>query len=202
METLRDNPKVSPEQAQRFYDIIDVEAERLEHLINDILSLSEAEQGKIKNISRFDLSELIDEVIVLLDDQASDKKVCVYTEDSLPECLPVEAEADRIKQILINLIDNAIKYNKEGGKVSVTAYRLNPQRVQIVVKDNGPGIAPEAQKRIFERFYRVDTGRSRSLGGTGLGLSIVKHIAQLYGGEATVESEPGKGSSFIVTMNI
>lgn len=84
METLRDNPKVSPEQAQRFYDIIDVEAERLEHLINDILSLSEAEQGKIKNISRFDLSELIDEVIVLLDDQASDKKVCVYTEDSLP----------------------------------------------------------------------------------------------------------------------
>lgn len=84
VETLRDNPKVSPEQAQRFYDIIDVEAERLEHLINDILSLSEAEQGKIKNISRFDLSELIDEVIVLLDDQASDKKVCVYTEDSLP----------------------------------------------------------------------------------------------------------------------
>lgn len=202
VETLHDNPKVSPEQAQRFYDIIDVEAERLEHLINDILSLSEAEQGKIKNISRFDLSELIDEVIVLLDDQASDKKVSVYTEDSLPECLPVEAEADRIKQILINLIDNAIKYNKEGGKVSVTAYRLNPQRVKIVVKDNGPGITPEAQKRIFERFYRVDTGRSRSLGGTGLGLSIVKHIAQLYGGEASVESEPGHGACFTVTMNI
>lgn len=202
VETLRDNPKVSSEQAQRFYDIIDVEAERLEHLINDILSLSEAEQRKIKNIARFDLSELIDEVIVLLDDQASDKKVSVYTEDSLPECLPVEAEADRIKQVLINLVDNAIKYNKEGGKVSVTAFRLSPQKVQIVVKDNGPGISPEAQKRIFERFYRVDTGRSRSLGGTGLGLSIVKHIAQLYGGEARVESQPGHGSSFIVTMNI
>lgn len=202
VETLRENPQVSPDKAQRFYDIIDVEAERLEHLINDILSLSEAEQGKIKNISRFDLSELIDEVIVLLDDQASAKKVSVFTEDSLEECLPVEAEADRIKQVLINLIDNAIKYNQEGGKVSVTAYRLNPRKVEIVVEDDGPGISPEAQKRIFERFYRVDTGRSRSLGGTGLGLSIVKHIAQLYGGEAIVESEPGQGSRFIISMEI
>lgn len=201
VETLS-NKDIPPEQLQRFLDIISVEAERLEHLIDDILSLSETERGKIKGISAFDLSELIDEVIVLLDEQASEKRISIYTEDSLPLVLEVEAERDRLKQVLINLIDNAIKYSQEGGKVAVSAYRLSERFVQITVEDDGPGISKEAQKRIFERFYRVDTGRSRSLGGTGLGLSIVKHIAQLYGGSAEVESVPGEGSRFVITMRI
>lgn len=201
VETLS-NKDIPPEQIQRFLDIISVEAERLEHLIDDILSLSETERGRIKGVSSFDLSELIDEVIVLLDEQASEKRISVYTEDSLPPVLEVKAERDRLKQVLINLVDNAVKYSQEGGKVAVSAYRLSDTLVQITVEDDGPGISKEAQKRIFERFFRVDTGRSRSLGGTGLGLSIVKHIAQLYGGTAEVESVPGEGSRFVITMKI
>lgn len=202
IETMHDSKDLGQEQAQHFLNIMDVEALRLESLIDDILSLSEVERGKVKEITSFDLNELIDEVIVLLDDQASTKKIAVFTAVDNPECLTVRAERDRIKQVLINLVDNAIKYNENQGKVSISAQRLSDQVVQIIVEDNGPGIDLEAQARIFERFYRKDAGRSRNKGGTGLGLSIVKHIAKLYKGEARVVSEPGKGSKFIVTMAI
>lgn len=202
IDTLQNREHVTPGQTNRFLEIMDVEAQRLEVLINDILSLSEIESGRIRHTISFDLSELIDEVIVLLDEQASEKKIALYTSEEMPERLMVRAERDRIKQILINLTENAIKYGKKGGTVELGAKWLYDGRVQISVKDNGPGIPKEAQKRIFERFYRVDSSRSRDLGGTGLGLSIVKHIAQLYHGEATVESTPGQGSTFFVRLKI
>lgn len=202
IDTLRHVQDISPEQTEHFLNIMDKEAIRLEDLIDDILSLSEIEHGKVKTVSAFDLSELIDEVIVLLDEQASAAHVSVFTADDMPDRLMVHAERDRIKQILINLVDNAIKYNdQEQGRVQISARRQGDY-VTLVVNDNGPGISPEAQKRIYERFYRVDTGRSRSLGGTGLGLAIVKHIAQLYNGTAELESEVGKGASFKVTLQI
>lgn len=202
IETLRNSQELSREQTTRFLDIMDVEAQRLESLIDDILSLSEVERGKIKEISSFDLNELIDEVIVLLDDKAVSKQVSVYTAEDNPETLMIKAERDRIKQILINLVDNAIKYNNEHGHVVIFAQRLKNGLVQILVEDDGPGIEESALPRIFERFYRQDKGRSRDRGGTGLGLSIVKHIAQLYNGEARVESKVGEGTRFIITLEV
>ncbi|MDO5016083.1 MAG: ATP-binding protein [Eubacteriales bacterium] len=202
IETLRNSKDITREQATRFLDIMDVEAQRLENLIDDILSLSEVERGKIKEITSFDLNELIDEVIVLLDDKAVSKQVSVYTAEDNPETLMIKAERDRIKQILINLVDNAIKYNNEHGHVVIFAQRLKNGLVQILVEDDGPGIEESTLPRIFERFYRQDTGRSRDRGGTGLGLSIVKHIAQLYNGEARVESKVGEGTRFIITLEV
>lgn len=228
IETLRSKQDLELETVQHFINIIDVEAERLEYLINDILFLSAIENDATdRHITDFDLSELIDEVVVLLDDYAHDNKVYLLPEldDSV---LNVRADRDRIKQILINLIDNAIKYNEEGGKVWITvrdateseqyaaeadeaeisysdADRCAIPRLRMIVltvRDTGLGIPADQLERLFERFYRVERSRSRELGGTGLGLSIVKHIARLYQGYATVESTLGEGSTFRVFLRI
>ncbi len=202
IETLRQGAYKKPELVERFIDIIDIEAERLHKLINDVLILSEIESEQEDNeLESFDLRELIDSVIVLLDEQAAAKKVSLITDDD-EKPLMVTASRFRMKQILINLIDNAIKYNRPNGRVFISAVRDLHNYVTLRVRDTGVGIAPEHQDRIFERFYRVDSGRSRELGSTGLGLSIVKHIAQLYGGLATVHSEPGTGTEFNVRLCI
>lgn len=202
IETLRHGAIDKPVVARRFLDIIDVEAERLHKLISDILVLSEIEDMRgEQDRESFNLNALIDDVTVLLDESASQRHVSIVPETG-DETLMVSASPYRIKQILINLIDNAIKYNHDGGRISVSANRTAPGRVELRVSDNGPGIAPEHLERIFERFYRVDTSRSRELGGTGLGLSIVKHIAQLYGGSARVESKIGQGTTFIIELMI
>lgn len=202
VETLRTGAYRKPEIAERFLEFIDIESERLHQLIQDILTLSEIEdQEHETNAQTFDLSALLDAVAVLLDEAAEEARVSLIV-DAPPEPLLVKANPDRIKQILINLVDNAIKYNKPGGKVTIGAKRQPDHRVRLVVSDTGMGIHPDQQKRIFERFYRVDKSRSRDQGGTGLGLSIVKHIAQLYHGYATVESQPGEGSIFTVVLDI
>jgi len=202
IETLRHGAIDNPAVARRFLDIIDIEAERLHQLISDILALSEIEELKEdKDRQTFDLHALIDDVVVLLDDMASSRKISLVPETD-ESALMVSANPHRIKQILINLIENAIKYNRDGGRVEICTRRLANGKLELRVSDTGPGIAPENQERIFERFYRVDTSRSRELGGTGLGLSIVKHIAQLYGGTARVESKIGQGATFIVELAI
>lgn len=202
IETLRRGAINDRTVADRFLEIIDIEAERLHQLINDILVLSEIETVKEEqNFEKFDLNELIDDAVVLLDDLAGERRVSLVVEHDLQR-LEVAASRQRIKQILINLIDNAIKYNHEGGKVFVSALRLESGQVELKVRDTGPGIAPEYLDRIFERFYRIDRSRSREMGGTGLGLSIVKHIAQLYHGYARAESEPGEGTTFTVVLDI
>lgn len=202
VETLRAGAINKPEVADRFLEFIDIEAERLHQLIRDILILSEIEEVKQESDrQRFDLYALIDDVAVLLDDTATQAHVSIRVDDAV-EPLTVEANPGRIKQILINLIDNAVKYNKSGGTVSVHAERLPDGQVLISVQDTGVGIEREHQDRVFERFYRVDKSRSREMGGTGLGLSIVKHIAQLYGGYAKVDSKPGEGATFSVYLKI
>ena len=123
-------------------------------------------------------------------------------ENDEPVRLDVRADPDRIGQMLVNLLDNAIKYNRKDGSVWVWAERGRDGRVKLHVKDTGIGIAEEQKSRIFERFYRVDAGRSRETGGTGLGLSIVKHVAMLYKGNVRIESASGEGSEFIVTLDI
>lgn len=201
VDTLRSGNIKDPAVQGRFLEIIDIETERLHQLISDILQLSEIEgmEGELE-LQKFDLSVLLDDVATLLDDKATERKVSIIVEDS--EVLPVLASKYRIKQILINLVDNAIKYNKTGGRVYIRATREPDQMIAIRVKDTGKGIPAEYQPRVFERFYRVDKSHSREMGGTGLGLSIVKHIAQLYDGTASVESEEGVGSQFTVRLRI
>jgi len=201
VETLRNGHIKDPAVQERFLEIIDIEVERLHQLISDILELSEIEgmEGELE-LQKFDLSTLLDDVATLLDDKATDSNVSIIVEDC--EQLPVLASKYRIKQILINLVDNAIKYNRVGGKVYIRATREPDRMIVIRVKDTGEGIAPEHLPRVFERFYRVDKSHSRQMGGTGLGLSIVKHIAQLYAGTATVESIEGAGSTFTVRLRI
>lgn len=202
IETLREGAINNPEVAGRFLEIIDIEADRLHRLISDILVLSEIEEMKEdRERENFDLNALIEDVTVLLDEAATRKNISILAEDT-ESPLTVSANRFRIKQVLINLADNAIKYNREKGKITIHAWRLNDSTVRIQVHDTGYGILPEHRERIFERFYRVDKSRSRAQGGTGLGLSIVKHIAQLYDGQAKVESEPGKGSTFTVDLKI
>jgi len=201
VDTLRNGNIDDPAVQERFLEIIDIEAERLHQLISDILQLSEIEGMEPDlELQKFDLSALLDDVATLLDDKATERHVSIIVEDC--ENLPVLASKYRIKQILINLVDNAIKYNKPGGRVYIRATREPDKMVAIRVKDTGEGIPAEHLARVFERFYRVDKSHSREMGGTGLGLSIVKHIAQLYDGTAVVESQEGVGSTFTVRLHI
>ncbi len=198
VETLRNGAINDPGVAGRFLEIIDIEAERLYTLINDILQLSEIEtKQRDTNIKKFKFLPLLKETISVLEGSAESKKIRIKY--NVEENLNIIANSNRIKQMLINLIDNAIKYNRKGGYVSITAYKAEGS-VIVIVKDNGIGIPEDHQKRIFERFYRVDKGRSRSMGGTGLGLSIVKHIVNLYSGNIKIISKPGGGTEFIIQL--
>lgn len=198
IETLRSGAINDKEVAEKFLEIIDIEAERLYMLINDILQLSEIEtKQKDSNIASYNLKSIIEETLSIMLGTAEKKNITLDFEAD--ENLNIVANRDRIKQMIINLVDNAIKYNVENGKVGIRANKCEG-KITISVKDTGIGISKEHLPRLFERFYRVDKGRSRDMGGTGLGLSIVKHIVNLYSGDIKVNSEPGKGTEFIIRL--
>ncbi len=197
IETLKD-PDMPRQDFERFLDIIGLESERLSRLIDDVLLLSEIEHAQVSPAAVIDIRGPITEAAQLLETKAKEKGI-VFTLDICEEKVMAAADMDRIKQMVINLADNAIKYTPDGGSVSVSVYRDSGRGV-ISVKDTGIGIPKENLPRLFERFYRVDKSRSRSLGGTGLGLAIVKHIVSLLGGHITVRSEPGAGSRFDIYL--
>ena len=200
VETLRNGAISNPDVADRFLEIIDIEAERLYNLINDILQLADIEsRKKDTNIVCQNICSIVDEVVSLLSHLAEKKNVELILDIDKDMVLCVNK--DRFKQMLINLIDNAIKYNKENGKVWITAYKEQGRAI-IKIKDTGIGIPEHHHSRIFERFYRVDKGRSRNLGGTGLGLSIVKHIVNLYNGDIKIWSKPGIGTEFTIQLPV
>lgn len=200
VETLRAGAVHDEKVADRFMEIIDIEADRLGQLIDDILELSDIESTrKDADMTRFDLRMLMQEVTEMLQHAADLKHVKLFVANDEP--LEVYASRHRLKQLLINLVDNGIKYNRAEGSVRIEAVK-RAGKVQLTVADTGIGIPIEHQTRIFERFYRVDKGRTREEGGTGLGLSIVKHIAQLYNGTVSVKSENGKGTVFTVNLTI
>lgn len=197
IETLRNGAINDKEVADKFLEIIDIESERLYALINDILQLSEIESGKNETSTEaVDVDGVIEECAAMLKSEA-DKKIVSIHINSRGNNLFINASRNRIKQMLINLIDNGIKYNVSGGGILISVYK-NAGWLIMKVKDTGIGIPEEHLPRIFERFYRVDKGRSRSMGGTGLGLSIVKHIVNLYNGDIKVQSRPGAGTEFII----
>jgi len=198
VETLLDGARQQPEIAERFLKIIERNTQRLDLLIQDLLTISAMESGRVKlNLQPVGLQSLTDKVFNDLKPPADNKSVSLVNQ--LPE-LKATGDAHRLEQVLANLVDNAIKYGRPNGHVTVGGRSLENGKVEIFVQDDGPGIPPESLDRIFERFYRVDKARSRDQGGTGLGLSIVKHIIQSHGGEAWARSESGKGATFFFTL--
>jgi two-component system, OmpR family, phosphate regulon sensor histidine kinase PhoR len=198
-ETLIDGAINDAENAHEFVKIIYDDANRLALLVNDLLDLSKLESGKF--VLEFDevaLKPIVEQVLSGLRKSAAMKKLAVscYIPDALAK---VKADESRISQVLLNLVDNAIKYTPEGGSVSIEVIEKQDS-ILVDIKDSGIGIPEKDIPRIFERFYRVDKGRSRMLGGTGLGLSIVKHIIQSHGGNVFVESVFGQGSTFSFTL--
>ena len=187
----------SPEDQKRFITMIGVEVDRLIDLINDILKLSELESVTIpQSEERSDVLTIARDTAAFLTPTAKAAEVTLSV-DGGPATVAVPQ--GRLKELLLNLVGNGIKYNEPGGTVH-TAVSVRDGQAVIAVSDTGIGIPPEAQSRVFERFYRVDKGRARKNGGTGLGLAIVKHIVQLYGGPLTLESAVGRGSTFTVTL--
>jgi two-component system, OmpR family, phosphate regulon sensor histidine kinase PhoR len=199
-ETLLDGAINDPQQAIRFLQKIDKHSDRLLYLIEDLLVISRLESGHAAlNLSPVDLRELCQRVLDDLGARATARQVAL--ENKIPAQTVVWADADRLQQVFFNLADNAIKYGKSAGCVTVGAHDAG-DKVEVFVADDGPGIPPDSLGRVFERFYRVDRARSRESGGTGLGLAIVKHIVQAHGGEAWVKSEMQKGATFHFTLPI
>jgi two-component system phosphate regulon sensor histidine kinase PhoR len=197
VETLLDGAKDNPEVASKFLQTIDRNAERLKLLIEDLLTISELESGRVKlDLQPTALRPLIEKVLADFKSRAEAKQMRLVDQST---DLQVRADAGRLEQVLCNLIDNAIKYGRNQGSVSVRTRSVNGQ-IEVAVEDDGPGIPPESLERIFERFYRVDKARSREQGGTGLGLSIVKHIVANHGGKTWAKSELGRGSVFYFTV--
>jgi two-component system phosphate regulon sensor histidine kinase PhoR len=199
VETLLDGAYKDPNLAKRFLNIIDFETGRLYRLINDLLDLSQLETNQIKlNMENVKLPVIIEEVMMIFDARLKEKNLSFSTH--FPENLPeVKADPDWLRQVFINLVDNAVKFTPRNEKIWIEAMEKG-NFVEIRVCDTGIGIPKEDIPRLFERFYRVDKARSRQMGGTGLGLSIVKHIIKSLGGEIKVESKVGEGSKFIFLL--
>jgi two-component system, OmpR family, phosphate regulon sensor histidine kinase PhoR len=198
-ETLLDSGAREPALTARFLEIIDKHASRLTLLIDDLLLLGRLDSGQVKLdlqpvAMRVAAQEAIDDCAV----RANARQISL--ENRVPPEVVAHADPDRVQQVLGNLIENAIKYGRTDGRVVVLGRVVDGQRVELSVRDDGPGIPPDAQLRIFERFYRVDKGRSREQGGTGLGLAIVKNVVHAHGGEVRVESTLGAGAEFFITL--
>ena len=198
IETLQDGAIDEPENNQRFLSIIRRNAERMNALIADIAELSLIETGNVSlDIRDVNLSNAVDEIFAALSSKAAERNVSLANQ--VVSDASVRADSMRLEQMLTNLVDNAIKFNRESGTVTV-AFSQSPGKSLVSVSDTGEGIVPENLQRIFERFYRIDRGRTRKVGGTGLGLAIVKHLARLHGGDVFVSSTLGRGTTFSLEL--
>lgn len=196
VETLKAGAIEDPKIAHKFLDIIEIESDRLGNLISDTLLLSEIESKKDTKREPCDVNAVITEVVELLQPKVREHVRLIFHPDA--SVRPYSCNRDRLKQLLINLTDNGLKAT-EFGAVTISC-RSTASQLVIEISDTGIGMEEEQLDRIFERFYRVDKGRSKAQGGTGLGLSIVKHIVELYNGTIEVTSKPGVGTEFTVRL--
>jgi two-component system phosphate regulon sensor histidine kinase PhoR len=199
VETLLGGAIDDPRDSQRFLDVIQRHTQRLGRLLNDLTDLSNIELGRVAlHFAPTSVAAVADSVIEVVRPRADGKQIALDID--VPGDLPlVHADQDRLQQILINVLDNAVKYTDAGGRVTVRA-RAADGAVEIAVSDTGLGIPAADLPRVTERFYRVDKARSRDLGGTGLGLAIVKHLVQVHDGDLRIESEPGRGTTVFVRV--
>ncbi|OJW84963.1 MAG: two-component sensor histidine kinase [Bacteroidetes bacterium 46-16] len=175
--------------------------DRLVRLVDDLDEISKLESGRIPIIQEsFVMQDLVKDVYEELSLQAKERNVTLELKKGTERPLTVYADKPKIKQVLINLVENALKYGNDDGTISAGCYEMDDKHIYTEISDNGPGIAEEHLSRIFERFYRADRSRSRSIGGTGLGLAIVKHIVEAHGQTVNARSKPGVGSSFGFTL--
>jgi two-component system phosphate regulon sensor histidine kinase PhoR len=197
VETLEGGAMDDPESSQRFLSIIRKNAVRMQGLIDDILELTAIEGGNVQlRATSTQLRSVVTDVIASLTGKAASHGITLNNE--VPSAAVVYVDVRRLEQMLTNLVDNAIKFNRDGGEVTIQ-FETNGQD-KVIVEDTGEGIPAQHLERLFERFYRVDRARTREMGGTGLGLAIVKHLALLHGGEVSVSSELGKGSTFTINL--
>jgi two-component system phosphate regulon sensor histidine kinase PhoR len=207
VETLLDGALDDPKVNRKFLQKARKHAERLSHLVSDILIISQIESGDLEmSNEKFSIHELIHEVLDSLAYKFTKKGRDIsyrVIADGLENSM-VSADKQRIDQVLRNLIDNAVKYGDAKGVVTIILARheQDPHKLVVKVNDNGPGIEKQHQARLFERFYRVDKSRSRDKGGTGLGLAICKHLIEAHHERIWVESEPGKGATFLFTIKL
>ena len=198
VETLMEGAMDDKKHALEFLGVIHAQSKRLDNIVSDLLKLSSLESYAVEvNKSEVLLKDLGDSLIAGLDSVFRAKKASVS--NTIPAGLTVKADPEKLGQVFVNLLDNAVKFSTENAKVEVSAVEL-PESVKVTVKDSGIGIPQEHLPRVFERFYRADKARSREMGGTGLGLSIVKHVIDLHGGSVGVESAEGRGSEFWFTL--
>lgn len=199
IETLQGGAAQDPVQASRFLGIIAQQTQRLENLVNDLLALSslESKNGKM-NFIKADMAGVINAVVLMKKKQIEEFHH-ILTLEILPELPMVKMDTQRMEQVFLNLLDNAVKFTSPGGKISIKA-SVEGQFLKVDVIDNGIGVPAEHLNRIFERFWRVDKSRSQETGGTGLGLAIVKHIVEAHRGKISVESILGQGSRFSVFL--
>ena len=199
LETLLGGALEEREHARRFVEIAFRHTERLGRLLNDLTDLSNIELGKVSlRLAPTPLRPVVDSVFELVAAKARDGQVTLHAD--VGETIGVQADHDRLVQILINLVDNAVKYTPAGGTVTVRARPTAEGRIEVGVSDTGVGIPRADLPRITERFYRVDKARSRELGGTGLGLAIVKHLVLAHAGDLTIDSEEGRGTTVLVLL--
>ena len=200
LETLLEGALEEPEHARKFLEIVFRHTERLGRLISDLAELSNIELGRITlALAPTPLGEVVESVVAIIGPRAARGGVRLASAVP-PGLVDVTADHDRLVQILINLVDNAVKYTPRGGDVRIGASRIAGDRVEVTVTDTGIGIPRGDLPRITERFYRVDKARSRELGGTGLGLAIVKHLVLAHGGELAIDSELGQGTTVRFTL--
>jgi two-component system phosphate regulon sensor histidine kinase PhoR len=175
--------------------------DRLVRLVGDLDEISKLESGRIPIVPEtFVIQDLISDVFEELSLQAAEKKMVMTLKKGTEKTLMVKADKQKIKQVLSNLLENSIKYGNESGTITAGCYIMDDRHIYVEISDDGPGIAEEHIPRIFERFYRADRSRSRTIGGTGLGLAIVKHIVEAHGQTVNVRSKVGVGSSFGFTL--
>lgn len=200
IETLQDCIADDPETAIKFLKKAENNVERLSYLINDLDSISKLETGEIPiNFQKFDFVVLAREVMDSLEDRAMANKIKLSFKDKYTGPTMVFADKEKIRQVMINLIQNSIKYGNENGATAIKIFELHDQFL-IEVTDNGIGIEEKHLNRLFERFYRIDSHRSRKEGGTGLGLAIVKHILEAHQQTISVRSTPNIGTTFAFTL--
>ncbi len=197
-ETLLAGAKDDPVMGAKLIDAVHRNSERLARILADLLDLSRLDAGQYRmEVHPTSLDAICEQALTAIEPQAAARQVQINIQ--IPDGLSVKADAKALDQIFINLIDNAVKYTKAGGHVWVEA-RRDGDRVRIEIRDDGPGIADKHRERVFERFYRADSSRSREAGGTGLGLSIVKHLVESMGGEVGVEPNTPNGSIFWIRL--
>jgi signal transduction histidine kinase len=202
VETLRDGAVDDLQVRDRFLASVDGETDRMIRLVNDLLLLSRADSSALDlQLGTFDIATVVARTLDRLRPLADKKHVSLLI-DAQGGAMPVWADEDRVELILVNLVDNAVKYSKSGGNVAVSLRRTEEDMAKVEVKDEGVGISPEALSRIGERFFRVDRARSRDEGGSGLGLAIARALVEAQGGQLTLQSQEGQGTIVAFTLPI